>query len=316
MLRYIIKRILIMIPTLLMVAILIFTVINIIPGDPAAIAMGTDSVGNIELVRERMGLNRGFFERMADWLLNILRGDLGESYFLGRSVLDAILPRIPVTLSLATSALLVAVLIGIPLGILAALKPNSPLDTGIMGFSLIGISTPEFFLGLILMFVFSLILRWLPSGGYAPMADGFHKWFRHMLLPALAFGIGQSAYIARLMRSSMLEVLNQDYIVTARAKGQVEWRIVMKHGFGNAFLPILTAIGMVYALLLGGAFITESLFRIPGAGSLIISSISKRDYPVVQGALLFVSAAILVINLIVDILYTVVDPRVRFDKKE
>ncbi len=315
MLRYILKRILVLIPTFIMLAILIFCVVNIIPGDPATMAMGTDSLGDIELIRQRMGLDRSFGERLVSWLAGICRGDLGDTYFLGISVIDAIKTRIPVTLSLATMSLLVAVVVGIPLGIFAALKPNSAVDTGIMGFSLLGVSMPEFFLGLLLMFVFAQGLEWVPSGGYTPLTEDVGEWFRHIIMPSLAFGLGQSAYIARLMRSSMLEVLNQDYITTARAKGQTEAKIITRHAIRNAFLPILTAIGMVYALLLGGAFITESLFRIPGAGSLIISSIEKRDYPIVQGALLFVAAAILIVNLIVDILYAVVDPRVRYGKK-
>lgn len=316
MVRYIIKRILIMIPSFFMVAILIFCLVNIIPGDPAAIVKGNDSVADIELIRERMGLNRNFGERLLDWLFHMVQGDLGDSYFLGRSVIDAIEERIPVTLSLATSALIVAIVIGVPLGIFAALKPNSLIDTGIMGMSLIGVSTPEFFLGLILMFIFALTLRWVPSSGYTPVSESVGGWARHMILPALAFGFGQSAYIARLMRSSMLEVLNQDFIVTARAKGQSELMIIIKHALRNAFLPILTAIGMIYTLLLGGAFITESLFWIPGAGNLIISSIRKLDFPVVQGALLYVAAAILVINLVVDILYAVIDPRVRYESRK
>lgn len=304
-----------MIPTFLMVAIVIFCVVNIIPGDPAAIVKGNDSVADINVIRERMGLNRSFIERLWDWFAHMLQGDLGDSYFLGRTVLDAIKERIPVTLSLATAALFVAVVVGIPLGIIASLKPNSWLDTGIMGFSLLGVSTPEFFLGLILMFLLAITLKWVPSSGYTAMSESFVGWARHMILPALAFGLGQSAYIARLMRSSMLEILNQDFIITARAKGQSEFMIIVKHALRNAFLPILTAIGMIYALLLGGAFITESLFRIPGAGNLIISSIRKFDFPVVQGALLFVAAAILVVNLVVDILYAFVDPRVRFGNK-
>lgn len=316
MIRYIIKRILIMIPTFLMVAVLIFCVVNIIPGDPAAIVKGNDSVADIATIRARMGLDRSFIERLCDWFIKMLQGDLGDSYFLGRTVLDAIKERIPVTLSLATAALTVAVIVGIPLGILAALKPNSILDTGIMGVSLLGVSTPEFFLGLLLMFFFAISLKWLPSGGYTPITKSFEGWARHIILPALAFGLGQSAYIARLMRSSMLEILNQDFIVTARAKGQSEFMIIIKHALRNAFLPILTAIGMIYALLLGGAFITESLFRIPGAGNLIISSLMKYDFPVVQGALLFVAAAILVVNLVIDILYAFVDPRVRYGAKK
>jgi len=306
-----------MIPTLILVAILVFTVVNIIPGDPALLAMGMDAVGDIDVIRERLGLDRSFVERLGLFLFNAAQGDLGDSFFLGRSVTEAIMPRIPVTLSLATAALFVALVIGIPLGIISSLKPNSPLDTGIMGTSLLGISIPEFFLGLILMFIFVLNWRIFPSGGYTALADGgFTGWLRSITLPALAFGLGQAAYMARMMRSSMLEVLNQDYIVTARAKGQRESVVVLKHALRNALLPTVTAAGMIYALLLGGAFITESLFRIPGAGSLIISSLQRRDLPVVQGALLMVSTAILLLNLLIDILYAFLDPRVRYEKKK
>lgn len=315
MLRYIIKRILILIPTIIVLAILIFTIVNAIPGDPAAIALGTESTSDINDVRERMGLNKSKPERFVDWITGMLQGDLGDSYFLGRTVNEAIAERIPVTLSLATLSLVFAIIIGMPLGILASLKPNSGRDTTIMGISLLGVSTPEFFLGLIMMYIFSVKLKIFPSGGYTPLSEGFIPWLRSLTLPALSCGLSQAAYIARLVRSSMLEVLNQDFIETARSKGQTERKIVLKHALRNALLPTITAIGMVYALLLGGAFITESLFRLPGAGSLIISSIKKRDYPVVQGALMFFSVAILVVNLLVDILYSIVDPRVRFGTK-
>lgn len=315
MLRYIIKRLLILIPTIIVLAILIFTIVNAIPGDPATIALGTESTADIEEVRERMGLNVSKPERFLKWIKGMLKGDLGNSYFLGRTVNKAIAERIPVTISLATLSLIFAVIIGMPLGIIASLKPNSGRDTAIMGISLIGISTPEFFLGLIMMFIFALGLKLFPTGGYSPLSEGFMPWLKSMTLPAFSYGLSQAAYVARLMRSSMLEVLNQDYIETARSKGQLETIIVLKHALRNALLPILTALGMVYALLLGGAFITESLFRLPGAGSLIISSIKKRDFPVVQGALMFFSCAILIVNLIVDVLYAVVDPRVRYGKK-
>ena len=315
MARYILKRLLILVPTILVLTILIFTIVNAIPGDPASIALGTESAASIEDVREKMGLNESKKTRYFNWISNMLKGDFGDSYFLGRSVKDAIVERLPVTFSLATLSLCFAIIIGIPLGILASLKPNSARDTAFMGFSLLGLSTPEFFLGLLLMTVFSLKLKWFPTGGYTPMSEGILPWFKSMAIPAFSYGLSQAAYIARLMRSSMLEVLNQDYIETARSKGQVEYLIVLKHALRNAFLPILTAIGMVYALLLGGAFITESLFRLPGAGSLIISSIAKRDYPIVQGALLFFSCVILIVNLVVDILYAFVDPRVSYGKK-
>jgi peptide/nickel transport system permease protein len=252
---------------------------------------------------------------LLDWINGLVRGDLGESFFLGRSVSEAIIERIPVTISLAFMGMFFSVIIGVPLGIAAALKPNSLLDTSIMGFSLIGISIPEFFLGLILIYAFSLGLRFFPTGGYASLSQGFSKWLGSIFLPSISIGLIWSAYVARLMRSSMLEVLNQEYIITARAKGQSEFKIIMKHALPNAILPIVTAVGMIFALLLNGAFITEYLFRLPGAGSLIITAIRKRDYPVVQGGLLFFASSILIMNFIVDILYSFLDPRIRYGKK-
>lgn len=316
MARYTIKRILIMIPTLLLVSVVIFLVVNSIPGDPATTLLGAEKTGDPEIIRERLGLTGTITERLMAWLSDLIRGDLGDSYFQGGTVWAAVKDRIPVTLSLATVALLIAVIIGVPCGILASLKPNSPLDTSVVTVSLLGVCTPEFFLGLILMMTFAVKLKWFPTGGYVSMAEGgFGGWLESIFLPAFTYGFSQSAYFARLMRSSMLETLNQDFILTARAKGQRESVIVMKHAFRNALLPLVTGIGMVYTLLLGGAFITESLFRLPGMGQLIITSITKRDYPVVCGILVLLAAAILLINLLIDILYAFIDPRVRYGKK-
>lgn len=318
MFRYVVKRILILIPTMLALAIIAFLLINLIPGDPASMVMGTENVAsNIDMIREKMGLNKSLMERLFTWLINMLHGDFGDTYFQGRTVIEAIGERLPVTFSLAVLALLFSVLFGIPMGILASLKPNTLRDTGIMSFSLLGVSIPEFFLGVILIYIFSLGLGWLPTGGYVTIAaGGVGGWLKSLLLPAISLGMIQAAYIARLMRSSMLDVLNQEYVTTARSKGQFEFVIVMKHAFRNAVLPVVTAVGMVFALLLSGAFITEYLFRLPGAGSLIISSIKKRDYPVVSGALVIFSGMTLLVNLVVDILYAFIDPRVRYGKKE
>lgn len=315
MTRYIIKRLLIMIPTLILVACIIFLVVNAMPGDPALTVLGAEMEGDYELVKERMGLNGTIWERLWRWLSGVLQGDLGESYFLGTSVWDAIKTRIPVTVSLATAALVVAVIIGIPLGIIASLKPNSALDTAISSVSLLGLCTPEFFGGLIFILLFAIQIRAFPSGGYKPLSDGAGQWAKYIFLPAFTYGFKQAAYFARLMRSSMLEVLNQDFITTATAKGQKKTVVIMKHALRNALLPIVTGVGMTYTMMLGGAFITESLFRLPGTGLLIINSIAKRDFPVVCGTLLLISAAILIINLLVDILYAFIDPRVRFGKK-
>lgn len=315
MTRYIIKRLLIMIPTLILVACIIFLVVNAMPGDPALTVLGAEMEGDYELVKERMGLNGTIWERLWRWLSGALQGDLGESYFLGTSVWDAIKTRIPVTVSLATAALVVAVIIGIPLGIIASLKPNSALDTAISSVSLLGLCTPEFFGGLTFILLFAIQIRAFPSGGYKPLSGGAGQWAKYIFLPAFTYGFKQAAYFARLMRSSMLEVLNQDFITTATAKGQKKTVVIMKHALRNALLPIVTGVGMTYTMMLGGAFITESLFRLPGTGLLIINSIAKRDFPVVCGTLLLISAAILIINLLVDILYAFIDPRVRFGKK-
>lgn len=304
-----------MIPTLLIVACIIFLVVNAMPGDPALTVLGAEMEGDYEMVKERMGLNGTIWERMWRWLSGVLRGDLGESYFLGSTVWDAIKTRIPTTVSLATAALIVAVIIGIPLGIIASLKPNSALDTAISSVSLLGLCTPEFFGGLIFILLFAIQIRAFPSGGYKPVTDGVGQWAKYLFLPAFTYGFKQAAYFARLMRSSMLEVLNQDFITTATAKGQKKSVVIIKHALRNALLPIVTGVGMTYTMMLGGAFITESLFRLPGTGLLIINSIAKRDFPVVCGTLLLISVAILVINLLVDILYAFIDPRVRFGKK-
>ncbi len=309
---YILKRLSTLIPTWVAVAFFAFLIINMAPGDPAAILAGTDMADSMDAIREQLGLDKPAAERFLLWFGNVLRGDLGDSYFMGQSVADAIRQRLPVTLSLATVSLVMAALIGVPLGLLASLKPNSAGDTGVMGVSLIGLSTPEFFLGFILIYLFALKIPVFEVGGYVPFADGWREWLRHLILPSFSLGFIWAAFIARVTRSSMLEALNQDYVMTARAKGQRERVVVLRHAFRNAALPLITALGMVFALLLTGAFITEVLFRIPGAGSLIVNAIKRRDYPVVQGALLVFSTAVLLVNLLVDILYGIMDPRVKY----
>jgi len=316
MARYTLKRILIMIPTLIIVAMVIFLVVTAIPGDPAITILGAEMQGDYEMVKERMGLNGTKAERLWRWFSGVMQGDLGDSYFMGGTVWEAIKDRIPVTVALAASSLIVAVIVGIPAGIIASLKPNSATDTSIVSIAMLAQCTPEFFLGLLFMMFFAVKLRWFPTGGYKPMAEGFFVWAKYMFMPALAYGLSQSAYFARLMRSSMLEVINQDFITTAEAKGQKSSVIILKHALRNALLPVVTGIGMSFTRMLGGAFITESLFRLPGTGLLIINCINKRDFPVVCGALLVISASILIINLLIDILYAFIDPRVRYGSKK
>ena len=312
MAKYILRRLLVLIPTWFAIGLLAFFLIRLAPGDPAAIILGTEGIAGIEQVRQRLGLDRPLLVQLGSWMASAAQGNLGDSFFLGRSVAEAIFERIPVTLSLAFLSILFAVLIGVPLGILAALRPNSARDTSIMGVSLLGLSLPEFFTGLILIYVFSVALGWMPAGGYEPLSAGLVAWARHLLMPAFALGFLQSALIARMTRSSMLEVLGSDYVRTARAKGLWEARVIWKHALRNAILPVVTVVGMVFGLLLSGAFITEVLFRLPGAGNLIISAVKRRDYPIVQGGLLVFSTAVLVMNMVVDILYVYIDPRIKY----
>ncbi|MBR6977324.1 MAG: ABC transporter permease [Lachnospiraceae bacterium] len=316
MARYTLKRVLIMIPTLIIVSWVIFLVVTAMPGDPAITVLGAEMEGDLEAVRERMGLTGSILQRLWRWFSQVIQGNLGDSYFMGGTVWQAISSRISCTVELTVFALIIAVLIGIPAGILASLKPNSVADTSIVSVSLLAQCTPEFFLGLIFMMLFAVHHRIFPTGGYQPLSKGFGVWIRYMILPAMSYGLSTSAYFARLMRSSMLEVSNQDFITTATAKGQKKRIIILKHALRNALLPVVTGIGMTFARMLGGVFITESLFRMPGIGQLIINSIHKRDFPVVCGALLLISAAILIINLLVDILYAFIDPRVRYGVKK
>ena len=313
MLSFLFRRLLWLIPTWLFVAVISFLIIRLTPGDPAAVLLGHESPEGIAIIRQRLGLDEPLLMQLGIFLRGLWRLDLGESFFLGQSVWDALIGRIPVTLSLALLATAFAVVIGIPLGILASLRPNTPRDTAIMFVSLIGLSIPEFVLGLTLIFALAVTWGVLPSGGFVPIGDGLWDWFRHLAMPAVALGFMQSAYLARITRSSMLEVLESDYVRTARAKGLRMFAVVLKHALKNALIPVITALGLVFAMLMSGAFITEALFRLPGTGTLVINAVKRRDYPVVQGSLLFITTLVLVVNLAIDSLYALFDPRIRYD---
>ncbi|MGQ9732861.1 MAG: ABC transporter permease [Candidatus Zipacnadales bacterium] len=314
MISYIGRRLLGMIPTWLLVGLMAFLIIHLTPGDPAAVILGQEAtLSGVEVVRERLGLDRPLLAQLRDWYLGVVRGDLGDSYFLGRPVAVAIWERLPVTFSLTLCAMLVAVLIGVPLGIIAALRPNTAWDTVAMAVSLLGLSIPEFLMGLGLVYTLAVVLRLLPTGGYVPFTVDFSRAVVHMIMPAFSLGFIQSALIARMTRSAMLEVLTSDFVRTARAKGLGETNVVVKHTLRNAMLPIVTVVGLSFTLLLGGAFITEVVFRLPGVGSLVIAAVKRRDYPVVQGVLLVVSTFVLLMNLIVDLVYAYLDPRIKYD---
>lgn len=314
MINYVIRRLLGAIPTWLLVGLVAFLIIHLTPGDPAAVMLGPEATHTgIEVLRERLGLNKPFLIQLRDWYLGILHGDLGYSFFLGRSVAAALWERLPVTFTLAVCAMLVAVFIGVPLGVIAALHPNKLQDTIAMGTSLLGLSVPEFVMGLTLIYVFAVLLRWFPAGGYVSFTENFPRALLHIAMPAFSLGFIQAALIARMTRAAMLEVLNADFIHTARAKGLPEATVIWRHAFRNAMLPIITVIGLAFTLLLGGAFITEVVFRIPGMGLLTISAVKRRDYPVVQGALLISASFVLLMNLLVDLAYAYFDPRIQYD---
>ena len=311
---YIIRRVLGLIPVLILVAVVSFLLIHIIPGDPAAVMLGTDATPHeVEKLREDLGLNEPLHVQFYRWISRVLRGDLGDSFFMGRPVTVALLERLPATILLAVAALFFAVLIGVPAGIIAAIKQNSIIDQLVMIIALIGVSLPSFWIGLNLILIFSVNLRWLPSGGYVPLTENFIDGLRCLLMPAFALGFMQAALIARMTRSSMLEVLRQDYIRTARSKGLAEQVVVGLHALKNAMIPILTVIGTAFGVLLGGAVIVETVFAYPGIGRLVVAAVQRRDYPVIQGALLLISSIYVLVNLLVDILYTLIDPRIKYN---
>lgn len=315
MIYFILRRLLSAIPVLFVVSLMTFLVMWLVPGDVSAELGGTDaSPSQIEQIRERLGLDRPIYERAALWYGNLLRGDLGQSYLLNRSVSEAVIERLPVTLSLTGLALVLSVVIGLGLGVLASIRHNGWVDRTAMIAALIGLSVPDFWLGLVLIILFGVSLGWLPTGGFVPLHEDFIGWARSMTLPALTLAITQMGIIARMTRSSMLDVLNQDYVRTARAKGLSRQKIILKHALRNAMVPILTTIGVTTGVLLSGAVVIESVFSLPGIGRLIIGSIQRRDFPIIQGGLLVTAAVFVMVNIIVDILYGVFDPRIRDER--
>jgi peptide/nickel transport system permease protein len=298
---------------MLVVVTIVFFLIHLIPGDPVAVILGPEAnAQQIEDARRELGLDRPLPEQLVRFYARLLRGDLGRSYFLDRPVTTALWERAEPTLVLMAGALFVAVLIGVPSGIVAGAYPGSGWDRVLMTLALLGVCVPGFWLSLNFIYLFSVRLGWLPVAGYASVFSDPVAAFRHMLLPAVSLGFSQSALIARIARSCMIEVLRQDYIRTARAKGLAERSVVYLHAFRNALVPVVTVIGITMAILIGGAVVTEIVFNIPGLGRLIISAILRRDYPVVQGVVLLTAAAYMLINLVVDMVYAFIDPRIRY----
>ncbi len=310
---YFLKRVISLIPVLLIVMTVDFLVIHLIPGDPAAVMAGPNAtLSDIARLRSLLNLDLPIHVQFLRWMGRALRGDLGDSLFLGRTVTRAMWERAEPTLLLTTYGLVVAVAIGMPLGLVAAVRRNTAVDRGFMLLAVLGVSIPTFWLGLIFIYAFAVNLRWLPAAGYASLSDGFGANLRYLILPALALGLNQSALVARMTRSFMLEVLSEDYIRTARSKGLAESLVILRHALRNVLVPTVTVVGLIFAVLIGGAVATEIVFNIPGAGRLLIDSVLRRDYPVIQGAVLYIALAFVIINLVVDMLYVVIDPRIKY----
>lgn len=316
MLSYIVKRILSLIPTLLVVSLVVFLVVFMIPGGPATAILGMEaSPEAIAALNAELGFDRPFFVQYGDWFINVLKGDWGQSYFLQMSVTDAIGEYFFPTLSLAIYAELISLILAVPMGILAAYKRGTAVDLAAVTTSLVGIAIPGFLLSMILMLVFGAELKWLPVAGYAELAQGLGKHLRYLTLPAVSLGLVQAAYITRMTRSSMLDVLYMNYIRTVRAKGQREGIVVLVYGLKNAAPTILTVIGQSFGSLVTGTIVTESLFNIPGLGMLTLSAINRRDVFVIQGVVLFVTLIYVLVNLVIDILYGLVDPRIQLGRE-
>lgn len=313
MIAYIIRRLLLMIPVALLVSVIIFTLLRLTPGDPVRTLLGEEpDPATIAAVRHEYGLDRPLPVQYLSWLGRLVQGDMGRSLRTRQPVREAILERLPATIELGFAALCFSLSIAIPVGILAAVKRNSGWDLFATGFTLLGVSLPNFFLGIILILVFALALRLVPPGGFVALDKGPGENLRRLILPAITLGTASLAVNMRLMRSSLLDTLSQDYIRVARAKGLGERRVIVRHALKNAFIPVLTVVGLQVGAVIEGAFITETLFIWPGVGRLAVDSIAGRDYPVVQGIVLLSALSFMLTNLLVDLLYAYLDPRITY----
>ena len=312
MLVFIGRRVLALIPLLFFVSLVVFSLVHALPGDPALLFLGQEADAEaLARFRANNGLDRPLLVQYADWAQKAVRGDLGRSLRTNQPVTEAILQRLPVTLELLVAALTISLSIALPMGIVAAVRRNSGFDLLSTGFALVGFSTPGFWLGILLIYVFALFLRWLPPSGFVPIVSSLSENLRSLILPAITLGTALAALVTRQLRSGMLEVLRQDYVRTAHAKGLSQRRVLTKHALKNALISVVTVIGLQIGGLLGNTIITETLFALPGVGRLMIDSIFSRDFYVVQGVILFLAVGYVVSNLAVDVLYSYLDPRIR-----
>ena len=313
MLAEVLRRFLATVPVMVVVALAVFALLHVTPGDPAVIIAGDYATpDDIARIRTKLGLDRPFLTQVGIWLGQIVRGDLGTSIFSGLPVSTLIRQRAETTIALTLLAMLISVGVGVPLGVVAAWRKGSWIDRLVMVIAVSGFSMPVFWLGFLLVYVFAISLAWLPVQGYQPLAAGTWPFLRHLILPALTLSVIYMALVARMTRASMLGVLAEDYIRTAFAKGLPPGRVLVRHALKNAALPVVTIVGIGFALLIGGAVVTESVFALPGLGRLTVDAIVRRDYPVIQGVLLIVSGVYVLINLAIDMLYVVLDPRIKY----
>jgi peptide/nickel transport system permease protein len=301
------------VPVMLIVAVLTFFLMHLLPGDPAVLIAGPEASREaVAQIRKQLGLDRPLLEQLFTWFGHLAQGDLGRSLLLNQPELDAVLERLPVTMSLALVSFALTLPLGIGAGVLAACFRNTWFDAFVMLLALIGVSAPSFWVAILSILLFSVSLQWLPSAGYVPLEQGLWPWFAALLQPAMILALFQIGFLARITRSAMLDVMDQDYIRTARAKGVSEWKTISKHAFRNTLIPVVTVCGIIFSLLIGGSVVIEQVFALPGIGRLIVQAIIGRDYPVVQGTLLLLGFAFVLLNLAIDVLYTFVDPRVRY----
>jgi peptide/nickel transport system permease protein len=313
MLGFLARRLFATIPVMAIVAVLVFSMLRLTPGDPASIIAGAAATSaDVAGIREKLGLDRPIVEQFAIWIGNMLRGDLGESFFFKKSVASLVADRIEPTLALATLTMLWSIAVAVPLGVVAAYRQGTWIDRVVMGFSVLGFSVPVFVIGYVLIYVFAIELAWLPVQGYQPLREGFGGFLQRLVLPSITLSVIYVALIARITRTSVLEVLGEDYIRTARAKGPRRTTVLMRHALRNAAVPIVTVIGIGAALLIGGVVVTESVFSIPGLGRLTVDAVLARDYPTVQAVILLFSLVYVLLNLLVDVAYTFLDPRIRY----
>lgn len=313
MLRAALNRLFGMLVVMALVVTVVFVIVRVTPGDPAAVMLGPDaSAEDIEQLREKLGLNGTILEQFANYVAGVLRADFGQSIFLGQPVTQALMDRAEPTFFLTIFSLLIATVIALPVGILSAYWRGSFFDQAATALAMFAASVPSFWLGLLFIQFFAVHLGWFATSGYGGPGTTLFERLHYLVLPAFALGLVSSALITRFTRASMLDVLNDDYVRTARSKGMSEWRVVLKHALKNALIPILTVIGLTAALLISGAVVTETVFGLPGVGNLVVSAVLRRDYPVIQGALLVIAGLYVLVNFGIDMLYLLIDPRVRY----